>query len=224
MTGVASSFPIVLGYLPVAVAFGISAAGVGMSTGESVLISALIFAGASQFALVGMLAAGAPLAVASAAALALNLRHLLYGPLIAPLLNPAGRIYAVPLAFGMTDEVFATALARLKEVERTRASWLLGLEAGAYLAWVGGTFLGASSGEALLSLSPALAPVLSFALPALFLALLLPMLHGDGALAALAGGGVALVMHLLGFAAFGILGAGIAGPLFVLLLRRVRHG
>ena len=116
MAGVASSFPIVLGYLPVAVAFGISAAGVGMSTGESVLISALIFAGASQFALVGMLAAGAPLAVASAAALALNLRHLLYGPLIAPLLNPAGRIYAVLLAFGMTDEVFATALAKLKRL------------------------------------------------------------------------------------------------------------
>ncbi|WP_456475308.1 AzlC family ABC transporter permease [Candidatus Pyrohabitans sp.] len=220
-SGITSSLPIMLGYLPVAMAFGISAAGVGMNMVESVLISALIFAGASQFALVSLLAAGTSLAVATIAALALNLRHLLYGPLVASLLNPSKPIHAAPLAFGLTDEVFATALVQLEKVDNDqREPWLLGLEAGAYFSWVGGTFIGAAGGEALLSLSPALAPVLSFALPALFMALLLPMLHGEATIAAIVGAGIALIMHSLGFTALGILFAGIAGPLLALALRR----
>jgi 4-azaleucine resistance transporter AzlC len=213
-----------LGYLPVAIAFGISATGVGMSTPESVLFSALIFAGASQFALLSLLAAGTPLGVASTAALALNLRHILYGPLVAQRLGRVKLARAAPLAFGLTDEVFATALAQLEKVSAdARAPWLLGLEAGAYLSWVGGTLLGAAGGEVLLSLSPALAPVLSFALPALFLALLLPMLKGEAVLAAAVGGGVAMIMHLQGQTAAGILGAGIAGVL-TSLARRWRSG
>ncbi|NOZ59254.1 MAG: AzlC family ABC transporter permease [Euryarchaeota archaeon] len=213
-----------LGYLPIALAFGISATGVGMSLLESVLFSALIFAGASQFALLSLLAAGTPPGVASTAALALNLRHILYGPLVAQRLGRAGLSSTAIIAFGLTDEVFATALARLERVPgEARTLWLLGLEAGAYLTWVGGTLMGAAGGEALLSLSPDLAPVLSFALPALFLALLLPLLQGGAVLAAAAGGGVALIMHLHGQTAAGILGAGAAGVL-ISLLRRWRSG
>ncbi len=219
--GVEASFPIVLGYLPVAVAFGISAAGAGMSTGESVLVSALIFAGASQFSFVGLIGAGTPIAIATVTSLALNLRHILYGPLVARFLSRPRLHHALPLAFGLTDEVFATALVRLEKIDSSaRMFWLLGLEAGAYLSWVAGTFAGAAGGELLLLASPSFAPLMSFALPALFAALLLPLLRGDTLYAAVTGAAIALTAFLLGFTAMGVLFAGILGPLFAIAVRR----
>ena len=56
--GVGISQPIMIGYLPVAVMFGISSRTAGLSTVDALMISALVFAGASQFALVGMVASG----------------------------------------------------------------------------------------------------------------------------------------------------------------------
>ena len=220
--GIAASLPIMVGYLPVAMAFGISAAGAGMSIGESVLASALIFAGASQFALVSLLVTGTHIAVATITALALNLRHVLYGPAVASLLpRRCKQNHILPIAFGLTDEVFATALVQLNKVNKDgRIFWLLGLEAGAYTAWVAGTFIGAVGGETLISIAPNFSPVLSFALPSLFMALLLPLLRGEATVAAIIGAGIALILHYFGFTAFGILLAGIAGPLLTLGLRR----
>jgi 4-azaleucine resistance transporter AzlC len=219
--GFFASFPIILGYFPVAIAFGVSARGVGLSVVESVMISVLVFAGASQFALVSLLAAGTSAAMAAVASLMLNLRHLLYGLLLAPVLRRVKLSAAAPLAFGLTDEVFATAISQLERIpEEKRTLWLLGLEAGAYLSWVFGTLLGAAGTSILLAISPAFAPTLSFALPALFLVLLLPLLKGDAIVAALTGGLVALAFHLIGLTAFGILVAGILGPLVGFAFRR----
>ncbi len=70
--GLIRSFPIAIGYLPVAITFGVSALALGFSKVEVFLISALIFAGASQFALISLL----PYSVIDAVsvALILNLR------------------------------------------------------------------------------------------------------------------------------------------------------
>jgi len=220
--GLSASFPIFLGYLPVAIAFGISARGIGLSVIDSIMISALIFAGASQFALVSLLATGTSAAVASIAALMLNLRHILYGLLLAPLLKRVKFSTVAPLAFGLTDEVFATAISQLEKIPKEkRILWLLGLEVGAYLSWVFGTLLGAIGSSILLAISPTFAPTLSFALPALFLVLLLPLLQGATMfVAALTGGFVALIFHLAGLTAFGILAAGVIGPLLGFAFRR----
>ncbi len=53
--GLKSSLPIVAGYLPVSFAFGVAAESAQTSTLEAVLTSLFIYAGASQFALVGLL-------------------------------------------------------------------------------------------------------------------------------------------------------------------------
>jgi Predicted branched-chain amino acid permease (azaleucine resistance) len=47
--GVADSLPIVIGYVPVAFAFGLSAVKLGFSPLESIFFSCIIYAGASQF-------------------------------------------------------------------------------------------------------------------------------------------------------------------------------
>ena len=221
--GVQSSFPIVLGYLPVALAFGIVSREAGLSSVEAFLMSVVVFAGASQFALVGLLSQGTTAPIVLLTAVALNLRHMMYGPLLASFLKHSspGRLSVV--AFGLTDEVFATALAQLdRQPASVRSLWLLGLEMGAYAAWTGGTLAGALGGEALVGAFPAVSSALSMALPALFLVLLLPMLEGEVVVAALAAAVVAVVARLADHAALGLLAAGIVGPLAAILTRGAR--
>lgn len=221
--GVRAAAPIAVGYLPAAVAFGMAARQTGLSVAEAVLMSVIVYAGASQFALTGMIGAGLPGPAAALAGLAINVRHLLYGPALAPVMPPMGGGGLALSAFGLTDEVFAVASALLPGRPASRY-WLLGLEAAAYGAWVGGTWLGAAGGGALAARFPAAAAAMSFALPALFAALLTPLLAGNGRsgrrreaaalrASAAAGAAVAVVSWLGGWQRWGVLAAGLAGPL-----------
>ena len=177
--GVRAAVPIVVGYLPAATAFGVAARQAGLSVAETLLMSVLVYAGASQFALAGMVGAGMPAAAAAVTGLVLNVRHVLYGPALAPWLPKLGKGTAAVGAFGLTDEVFAVASAVLPR-ERASARWLLGLEAAAYASWLVGTWLGAAGGQAVVARLPAVAGAMSFALPALFVALLVPLLLPAG--------------------------------------------
>lgn len=61
MEGCKDSLPIVISYIPVAFAFGLNATRLGFSPLESVFFSCIIYAGASQFVITAMLAAGSSL-------------------------------------------------------------------------------------------------------------------------------------------------------------------
>jgi 4-azaleucine resistance transporter AzlC len=220
-TGIAASLPIVLGYLPVAMTFGVVAREAGLQVHEALLLSGIIFAGAGQFALIGLLATGTPAGMLLLTIFALNLRHLLYGPLLSPFLQRASTGRSLLIAFGLTDEVFAAAFARLaQKPEGERVAWLAGLEVGAYLAWLAGTAIGAGSGDLLVTLFPQMAAALAFALPVLFLVLLLPLLEGEVTVAVLVAAVVAGLFQFAGYPTPGILAAGLAGPLAGLLWRR----
>ena len=56
--GLRTSVPIVVGYVPAALAFGVAARRAGLSPAEAVLMSLLVYSGAGQFALLGLLAVG----------------------------------------------------------------------------------------------------------------------------------------------------------------------
>jgi predicted branched-subunit amino acid permease len=63
--GVTDSLPVVIGYLPIAFAFGLSAVKLGFTPAESLLFSILIYAGASQFVITALLSAGMSLWVSA---------------------------------------------------------------------------------------------------------------------------------------------------------------
>lgn len=170
--GLGASLPVVAGYLPVAIAFGASGAAAGLPIAATFALSAIVFAGASQFLLVGFLAVGSSLPLAVLLGIALNLRHAVYAPLLAPRLPDRGAARLL-FAAALTDEVFATTLAAARRVETPlRGSYLLGLAAGAYVAWVAGTLVGAGVGASLASTAPILDDAMAFALVALFIGLL----------------------------------------------------
>lgn len=175
VNGLVDSLSIGVGYLPIAFSFGLAALQANLPPLTAVLISGIVFAGASQFALIALVAAGGSLLSVVSTVLLMNVRHIFYGPsVIAKLGNGRPSLPLPLLAFGLTDEVFASAVGKLQLISPPeREHWYVGLQLGAYSAWVLGTALGAFLGQQLTSHSAFLRDSLAFVLPALFLSLLL---------------------------------------------------
>lgn len=213
LTGMREAIPLLGGYVPVAVSFGLIAVQSGFGPWEAMLISLLIYAGASQFLFVGMVAGGAPLWLVVAMTLLINVRHVVYAPNLAPMLGQSRRWPW--LMHGLTDQVFAVALHRLPQLpEAQRAGWFTGAAGLAWASWVAGTLLGAVAGDWLVSRWPLLGQILPFALPALFLALLAPRFTSRRWSLALAVSiAVAMLCTLAGHANLGIPVAAACGAL-----------
>ncbi len=220
--GLGISFPIILGYFPVAVAFGLGAKGAGFSVTGAVMMSVFVFAGASQFALLGLISGGGSIVLTSFICLALNARHIVYGPTLVSKLSGTRSSRLLPLvSFGLTDEVFSTALSEIGRVPaEKRMTWLAGLEAGAYFSWVFGTWLGAFSGNIIKASVPGVTSVLSFSLPALFLTLLVLMIQKERILPVIVAGITAALFSSVHLSSLGIIAAFFAGPAAWLLTKR----
>lgn len=176
IAGFADALPLMGGYVSVAISFGVIALQSGFTVWETIAISTLVYAGASQFLFVAMVASGAPVWLVIALTLLINARHVVYGPNLAPYIskNP----WWLPLMHGLTDQVFALAHTRLPQLApEKRLTWFCGAALIAWFSWVGGTALGAIMGGELITKWPLLGEVLPFALPALFLVLLAPRLN-----------------------------------------------
>ncbi len=87
--GLIAALPIVMGYFPIAFAFGVAATGQGLSGLEAFGLSLIIYAGAAQFLALALITGGAPVAVAAFTLVAMNLRHVLYGPALMKRAGPA---------------------------------------------------------------------------------------------------------------------------------------
>lgn len=151
------------------ITFGALSAASGLSPIQAVVLSAVMFTGASQFALVGVLGAGgAPLAGISAALL-LGLRNAFYGVPLSRLLRPSrsGRIWT---AHFVVDESAAMAVAQTTTRASRYAFWATGV--ALFALWVLGTLGGALIGSGIHTSALGL----DAAAPAIFLALLWPQL------------------------------------------------
>ncbi|MFP4152159.1 MAG: AzlC family ABC transporter permease, partial [Alkalispirochaeta sp.] len=177
-SGLLASLPIASGYVPVAITFGLIVRSGGLSVIDAGLASLIIFAGAAQFLAAGMYFSGAGVLQIVIAGWLLNLRHLLMSSVIAEHLDRSASMpIRTILAFGVTDEVFGVAGRRAARGDTLDASYLIGLELGAYTAWVGGTFIGAIVGDIL---PPPVRTAMGMALYALFAALLAGLIREAG--------------------------------------------
>lgn len=149
-----------MGYVPLGMVFGFLFVQAGAAWWLAVLASVVVFAGAAQFMLVSMLAAGLPLTAIALATLVVNLRHIFYGLSLLDKL-PLQRWARWYLVFALTDETYSV-LTTLPAGTRTRQMVQVALLNQGW--WVLGTLLGAVIG------SRAQVPLvgLDFALAALF--------------------------------------------------------
>lgn len=172
--GIEGAIPIVLGYLPIGIAYGIIAKQAGLTLFEGILMSVVVFAGAAQFIGVGLLAAGAGPIEVILTTFFINSRHILMSASLAPYLEKV-RISLLPiLSFGVTDETYAVSITRFKE-GKANQWYMLGINFTAYLSWVGGSFIGILTGSVIPLF---LKESFSFALPAMFIGLLILRVRG----------------------------------------------
>ena len=127
-------------------AFGAAGITAGFSILQTCLLSLLLFSGASQFAVVGIMGAGGSAASAIATATLLGFRNALYGLQLAPILKVTGlkRIIASQITI---DESTAVSTLQSNDSDRKRAFYLTGF--GVYAFWNLFTFLGALGASAI---------------------------------------------------------------------------
>ncbi len=194
-------------------AFGVVAAGVGLSWVAVAAMSIFAYSGGAQAAFVGALAVASPMA-ALTSGLLINLRLAIYGAMAKQALSdhrPGQQLVAVHLASDETIALTNTAPPGAK----SRTYWSSG--SAFFVVWVATTTGGALVGDAIADPN---ALGLDAAFPAVFLALLAPLLSTRGARAAaltaaaitlattpLLPGGLPIVAALVG----GVAAAGLVG-------------
>ncbi len=171
------------------IGFGALSVAAGLDLWQTLALSALLFSGGSQFALVGVVSAGGSPIAAVATSSLLGVRNGLYGLRIARLLEVAG--WRRPLAAQLTiDESTAVALGQRRPADSQFGFWATGI--AVYLFWNLSTLLGALIGDLL---GDPRVFGLDAVAAAAFLALLWPQLRStDARLTAPLAGAVALVL------------------------------
>lgn len=174
LQGVKAGVPIILGIIPVGVAFAIMARQSGFSILETIMMSATVFAGASQMVSVNMYSQGADLLAIILATFVINLRHLIMSTCIMHKMKSDNVLMKALVSFGITDESFA--IFTNLESEEATIGFFMGLISVTYSTWVLSTALGAIS----VKLLPAIiANSLGISLYAMFIALLIPNVKRD---------------------------------------------
>lgn len=182
---------LLLGVIPFGLVFGVVAADSVTGPLLGYATSIVIFAGAAQLATIQLLDESAAAAVIVGTALVINSRHLMYSAALAPHFRefPVWARYALP--YVLTDQAFAVSIVRFHEVDdpvyrrRFFAGAALTLWGPWQLATIAGIVLGAQLPESL---------SLDFAVPLVFLALLVLTVRSRPELvAAVVGGGVAVL-------------------------------
>lgn len=189
--GVAAAAPLVVGVAPFGLVAGAAPVAKGFGPASAVGLSTIVFAGASQLALVDVLAQGGSVLVAVLAAWTINLRMVLYSASLAPYLGHESTRRRMVSAFFLVDQVYALCIARWPGDEgRTeeRLPFYLGCAAILSTTWVSCTVLGALIGPAIPEDIP-----LDFAIPLVFLVLLVPILVDRPSIAAAVAAGAAAV-------------------------------
>ncbi|WP_099157361.1 AzlC family ABC transporter permease [Virgibacillus ndiopensis] len=170
--GIAVGFPIMVGYLPIAITYGVLAKQAGMSLLELTMMSVLVFAGASQFMGANMIAVGAGAVEIIVATFVLNFRHFVMSLSFMNRLRGIGLNWKVPLSLGLTDETFAVSSLHTKEAKMEKGTlFYTALIMTAYFSWVFGSFLGGVLGEII---PENLSQSMGIALYAMFIGLLIP--------------------------------------------------
>ena len=172
-SGIKAAWPICIGYIPLGLAFGILAQKAGLDLFDVGIMSAIVFAGSSQFIAVSMLGTGAPTLSIVLATFAVNLRHVLMSSALAVHLHGVSRRFLSLFAYGVTDESFAVNIVRFRE-----GGWhpyqALALNQAANFTWIASTVLGGYGGQ---FIAPGSFGI-DYALSAMFLCLLVFQLRG----------------------------------------------
>lgn len=174
--GIRDGLPFLLVIVPFGMLFGVLASEAGWSMAEMMAMTILVIAGASQFTALQLLSENAPLFIAIATALAVNLRLAMYSASLAQEIGSTPLLGRLLAAYCLTDQTYGISMNRLAlgppMTQRERLAHFLGGAVPVCIPWYFATWLGAVLGNAI---PPAFA--LDFAVPITFIAIVGPGLR-----------------------------------------------
>ncbi|MEN8738789.1 MAG: AzlC family ABC transporter permease [Phaeobacter gallaeciensis] len=218
--------PFILIVVPYSMLFGVVARDAGLDILQTMAMSVLVIAGASQFTALALLQDQAPVFVALAAALAVNLRMAMYSAALVPHIGHAPLGLRAVMAYLMVDQAFAVAVRTYEDrpemTPPAKVAYYFGCMALICPFWYGFTLMGALVGQAIPT-----AFSLDFAVPVCFIALTAPLVRsGPHVIAALVAGITALafawVPWSLGLLVAAALGVFVGGQAEIFLARRAQ--
>ena len=141
LAGTRSAVPIMLGYVPVGIAYGVMARQAGLNTWQTVLMSLTVYGGASEMMAAGMVAQGAAVLTIVLTTFILNLRHIIMSTCVFNQMQGGRLPVRMLAAFGVTDETFAVYTTTANAPRTPRYFFSMAL--CSYLSWALGSWLGA---------------------------------------------------------------------------------
>ncbi|MCJ7871430.1 AzlC family ABC transporter permease [Phaeobacter sp. J2-8] len=168
--------PFTLIVIPYSILFGVVARDAGLDILQTMSMSVLVIAGASQFTALALLQDQAPVFIALLAALAVNLRMAMYSAALVPHIGHARLGTRALMAYLMVDQAFAVAVKHYEDnplmSQTNKVAYYFGCMMLICPFWYGCTLIGALLGQAI---PPALS--LDFAVPICFIALTAPLIR-----------------------------------------------
>ena len=210
--------PIIAGVIPFGAIAGIAAVDAGMTIAQAIGMSVIVLAGASQLATIELLGQDAALVTIVFTALVINARFVMYSASLASYAKPLPSAQKASMAYLLTDQAYAFSINRFTdrtEAPPVRYAYYLGVGLTLWVVWqistAAGALLGAFVPEGL---------SLDFAIPLVFIALLVPALRDrSDALAAVTAGVVAVAAAGLPYN-LSLISAAIAGVAAGVVLAR----
>ncbi|TRZ66434.1 MAG: branched-chain amino acid ABC transporter permease [Comamonadaceae bacterium] len=142
VSALALTLPVAMGYIPLGTVFGFLFVQAGGAWWLAVAASIFVYAGAAQYMMIPMLAAGMSVGSIALATAIVNMRHVFYG---LSLLNkmPQNPFLKWYLIFGLTDETYSLVTTMPQDCEPKKMVWVALINQG---WWVLGTLMGALIG------------------------------------------------------------------------------
>jgi 4-azaleucine resistance transporter AzlC len=186
VSGMKAGISIAIGYLPIAITFGLLGKSTGLTFFETVAMSVFVFAGAAQYIALSMIAVGTTGIEIVLTTFIVNIRHLLMSMSINEKSSKDPLLSKLLYSFGITDETFTVAMTQKDQISK---GFMFGLITISYGSWVINTGVGFIIGA---NLPQVLQESMAIALFAMFIGLLVPAARKNAKYLSLAAGAAIL--------------------------------
>ncbi|WP_062352176.1 AzlC family ABC transporter permease [Bacillus kwashiorkori] len=171
--GFQEGISIAIGYMPIAITYGLIAKATGLTMMETLLMSVFVYAGASQYMALDMIGKHIGMVEIVFTTFIVNIRHFLMSASLNEKVEKDHPLKKAIYAFGVTDETFSVAAVKKEPIT---TSYMFGLTIIAYSSWVIFSGIGHAVGS---SLPELFQQGMSIALYAMFIGLLVPSMKGS---------------------------------------------
>ena len=215
--GVIQELPLQLGVFPFGIIYGVMAIESGLTFLQALLMSSIIFGGASQIAFVQLFSNSTPYGVIVTTVGAINSRHLLYSISMVEYLNKLSLSWRVMLAYLLTDEAYAVSIRKfINDSDNSLLHYhLLGSGITLFVSWQISTLFGVWLGNDLPEFLD-----LQFIIPLTFIAIIIPMIKSKSTLITVISSGISALIFKNLDINFWIILSGLTGILAGMALSR----